>query len=153
MREHVVIIGSGMMGSGIGAMSALAGNKTILVDVEESRVLAGKERAVSCIRLRQEQGLNTAEEARRAETLLETSTDTEQAAESARMVIEAIVENLQAKQQLFEKLDRIFRQTCQFAAIPADLGLLISAVFVSTWNVPLPPTSGFRPIWFPWWKW
>lgn len=107
MREHVVIIGSGMMGSGIGAMSALAGNKTILVDVEESRVLAGKERAVSCIRLRQEQGLNTAEEARRAETLLETSTDTEQAAESARMVIEAIVENLQAKQQLFEKLDRI----------------------------------------------
>ena len=107
MREHVVIIGSGMMGSGIGAMSALAGNKTILVDVEESRVLAGKERAVSCIRLRQEQGLNTAEEARRAETLLETSKDTEQAAESARMVIEAIVENLQAKQQLFEKLDRI----------------------------------------------
>lgn len=62
---------------------------------------------MSCIRLRQEQGLNTAEEARRAETLLETSTDTEQAAESARMVIEAIVENLQAKQQLFEKLDRI----------------------------------------------
>ena len=49
MREHVVIIGSGMMGSGIGAMSALAGNKTILVDVEESRVLAGKERAVSCM--------------------------------------------------------------------------------------------------------
>ena len=121
--------------------------------MEESRVLAGKERAVSCIRLRQEQGLNTAEEARRAETLLETSTDTEQAAESARMVIEAIVENLQAKQQLFEKLDRILPTDVPIAAIPADLGLLISAVFVSTRNVPLPPTSGFRPIWFPWWKW
>ena len=30
MRDYVVIVGSGMMGSGIGAMSALAGNKTIL---------------------------------------------------------------------------------------------------------------------------
>lgn len=107
MREYVAIIGSGMMGSGIGAMSALAGNKTILTDVDESRVQAGKERALSCIRLRVEQGLNTEEEAKRAKELLETSTDTEAAAGQAKMVIEAIVENLQAKQELFARLDQL----------------------------------------------
>lgn len=110
MREYVAVIGSGMMGSGIGAMSALAGNKTILVDVDESRVQAGKERALSCIRLRVEQGLNTEDEVRRAQELLETSTDTEAAAGQAKMVIEAIVENLQAKQELFARLDQILPQ-------------------------------------------
>ena len=33
MRDCIMVVGSGMMGSGIGAMSALAGNRTILVDV------------------------------------------------------------------------------------------------------------------------
>ena len=31
MRDIVMVVGSGMMGSGIGAMSALAGNKTVPV--------------------------------------------------------------------------------------------------------------------------
>ena len=35
MRDIVMVVGSGMMGSGIGAMSALAGNKTVLVDTSE----------------------------------------------------------------------------------------------------------------------
>lgn len=107
MRESIAVIGSGMMGSGIGAMSALAGNKTILMDVDESRVQAGKERALSCIRLRVEQGLNTEDEAKRARELLETSTDTEAAAGQAKMVIEAIVENLASKQELFARLDQL----------------------------------------------
>lgn len=105
MREYIMVVGSGMMGSGIGAMSALAGNKTMLVDVDEAHVQAGLEKALACIRLREEQGLHTHEEARRAVTLLETSVDMEQASAKARMVIEAIVENLAVKQELFAKLD------------------------------------------------
>ena len=42
MRDCIMVVGSGMMGSGIGAMSALAGNRTILVDVDESQVRYGK---------------------------------------------------------------------------------------------------------------
>lgn len=105
MREYIMVVGSGMMGSGIGAMSALAGNKTMLVDVDEAHVQAGLEKALACIRLREEQGLHTHEEARRAVTLLETSVDMEQASAKGRMVIEAIVENLAVKQELFAKLD------------------------------------------------
>lgn len=107
MRDCVMVVGSGMMGSGIGAMSALAGNPTILVDVDEMHVQSGLEKAKTCIALRKEQGLNTEEEAERAFTLLETETDMEKAAGRARIVIEAIVENLEAKQELFAKLDQM----------------------------------------------
>ena len=61
-----MVVGSGMMGSGIGAMSALAGNRTILVDVDESHVRSGMEKAMACIDLRVGNGLNTAEEAEEA---------------------------------------------------------------------------------------
>ena len=53
-----MVVGSGMMGSGIGAMSALAGNRTILVDVDESHVRSGMEKAMACIDLRVGNGLN-----------------------------------------------------------------------------------------------
>ena len=95
------------MGSGIGAMSALAGNRTILVDIDEVRVKNGLEKAVSCIRLRKENGLNTHDEAVKALSLLETNTDMASAADRATMVIEAIVENVEAKQEVFKQLDAI----------------------------------------------
>lgn len=107
MRDYVVIIGSGMMGSGIGAMSALAGHKTLLVDVDEDHAKAGIEKAMTCIKLRQENGLNTEEEAKTASALMEIETDYEKAADKAFMVIEAIVENVEAKQELFAKLDEL----------------------------------------------
>ena len=107
MREYVMVFGSGMMGSCIGAMSALAGRKTMRVDLDEERVKAGAQKAAACIRLREENGLNTKEEAERALGLIETSTNMLEAAESASLVIEAIVENVEAKQNLFAQLDEI----------------------------------------------
>ncbi len=105
MREYVLVVGSGMMGSGIGAMSALAGNKTILLDVDEARVAAGLDKARSCIAMREANGLNTPDECRRAVSLLETGTDMAAAAARARLVIEAIIEKVEAKVELFARLD------------------------------------------------
>ena len=102
-----MVVGSGMMGSGIGAMSALAGNRTILVDVDEAHVRSGMEKAMACIDLRVGNGLNTAEEAEEAKKRMETSIDMLKAAASARMVIEAVVEQLEVKQALFAKLDEV----------------------------------------------
>ena len=94
-----------MMGSGIGAMSALAGNRTILLDVDETRVRAGLEKAWACIAIREANGLNSPSECQKALALLETGTDMPEAAGKARMVIEAIIENVGAKQELFALLD------------------------------------------------
>ena len=107
MRSSVVVIGSGMMGSGIGAMAALAGNQTILVDLDQEKVKAGRDRAFQCIALRTDNGLNTPEEAERARQLLTTGTDIEEVASKARIVIEAITEDLQIKQHLFSHLDSL----------------------------------------------
>lgn len=106
-KDCVVVVGSGMMGSGIGAMSALAGNKTILVDLDQLRADAGREKALACIALRLENGLCTQEQAARAQTLISSCTKLEQAVSSAGLVIEAIVEDLAAKQQLFRQLDAL----------------------------------------------
>lgn len=106
-REQVVIIGSGMMGSGIGAMAALAGNPTTLVDLDLQRAQAGLARAEACIALREESGLATAQEAARARALLSASNDMTAAVASARLVIEAIVEKLEAKRALFRELDAL----------------------------------------------
>lgn len=111
MRDYVMVVGSGMMGSGIGAMSALAGNKTVLVDIDEKRVQAGLEKALDCIRLRMEQGLNTAQEAKRAVACLETSIDMEAASGRARLVVEAVIEDLAVKQALFARLDQLLPVT------------------------------------------
>ncbi len=105
MREHVLVVGSGMMGSGIGAMSALAGNRTILLDVDEACVRAGLGKARACIETRELNGLNSPTECRNAIALLETGTNMAEATGKARLVIEAIVENVGAKQELFAQLD------------------------------------------------
>ena len=47
MRDIVMVVGSGMMGSGIGAMSALAGNKTVLVDTSAERARMAARRPLS----------------------------------------------------------------------------------------------------------
>lgn len=107
MRNNVVIVGSGLMGSGIGAMAALAGNPTMLVDVDEARATKGVESALQYIALREENGLNTSVEAENARGLLSASANLEEASAYARMVVEAIVENLTAKQDLFAKLDAL----------------------------------------------
>lgn len=107
LKNNVVVVGSGMMGSGIGAMAALAGNQTVLVDVDETRAAAGKEKAFACMDLRAANGLNTPEEVEAAKKRLSTSGDLPEAARSAKLVIEAIVEKLEAKQSLFRELDRL----------------------------------------------
>lgn len=103
--QRVAVIGSGMMGSGIGAMAALAGKTTVLVDLELERAQAGLQKALECVKLREENGLCTQEEAQRARTLLSAAADIPAAVDGAEMVIEAIVENLAAKQGLFAQLD------------------------------------------------
>lgn len=104
MSGYIAVIGSGMMGSAIGAMSALAGHKTILVDTDRERAKVGKEKAMQCIRLRVEHGLNLKSDAEPAFALLETANSIADISE-ADMVIEAVVENLEVKQELFKQLD------------------------------------------------
>ena len=48
-RDTVVVVGSGLMGSGIACRAALAGNPVIMVDTELSRAEHGREKACQCV--------------------------------------------------------------------------------------------------------
>ena len=106
-RDHVVVVGAGMMGSGIAAMGALAGHKVTLVDTSMERAEMGREKALACIQLRRDNELATAEEAETAMQNLFCDCDTAHAVENAFMVVEAIIEKLEAKQVLFKQLDEL----------------------------------------------
>lgn len=106
-RDHVVVIGAGMMGSGIAAMGALAGHKVTLVDTSLERAELGREKAIACIDLRRDNELATVEEAAKAKENLFCQCDTPRAVENAFLVVEAIIEKLEAKQALFHQLDEL----------------------------------------------
>lgn len=107
MRDAVVIVGGGMMGSGIGAVSALHGNRTIMVDVSIERAREAVARAAGCISELADNQLAAGEQAGRAMELLVAEEDMEEAFRSAYMVIEAISENLELKQGIFERMDKL----------------------------------------------
>lgn len=115
MAIKVVVVGAGMMGSGIGAVSALAGHPTVLVDATEEQAQAGRERAEGCIGELADNGLVTDEATRQAPGLLSISACLEEALAGAGLVIEAVYENLSTKQELFCRLD---------ALLPPDVPIL-----------------------------
>lgn len=107
MNEQVVVIGAGMMGPGIAAVSALAGNRTTIVHRESERASEAVERAKQHILQLAEGQLAAAEDAAVAGTLLAAETDLASVVPSAYLIIEAISERLEEKQKLFAHLDEI----------------------------------------------
>lgn len=105
-RDCVVIIGSGLMGSGIAARSVLAGNRTILVDTECDRIERGMRETAVCIRELRDNGLAPDQDSRDNSFLLSGEIDMTAALSRARIVIEAVYENLELKQELFCEIDR-----------------------------------------------
>src|SRR5699024_1169670 len=108
MKESAItVIGGGTMGREIAFVTAMSGFHTYLVDVEE-RVLdtAREQLKKSTTRLIERQRMS--EEAVEAGFQnLEFTTDRDHAVKNSSFVVEAIVEDLKIKQQLFAELDAV----------------------------------------------
>lgn len=104
----VMIIGAGLMGSGIAQVSAVAGYDVILRDIND----AALERGVGGIRKSLERfaakGKLDADAAEQALGRISTTTELA-AAESADILVEAVFEQLEIKRELFAALDGIAR--------------------------------------------
>ncbi len=144
MRNKVVIIGAGLMGSGIAAVSALSGNMTILVEKNEELSARGKKNAGDNIRELSENGLVEEDAAKRGYGLLSTCEDMEKACEEAFIVIEAIVENLEAKQEIFRQLDSML--PAEVPILSNTSGLRITDIASKTTKPERTMTAHF---WFP----
>ena len=101
----VGVVGCGLMGSGIGQVCAQSGYRTIVREVDDATVSQGLGRIESFLSQGVARGKQSEEEKARILSNLSGTTDLKDLA-TCDLVIEAIVENLDAKRELLATLDR-----------------------------------------------
>ena len=104
--RRVFVVGAGQMGSGIAQVAAQAGLQVTMRDIAPEFLEKGMAVIRRNLQRSVDKGRITAEGQEAILGRLRTTLDLDGAAE-ADVVIEAIVENLQAKKDLFSELDRI----------------------------------------------
>lgn len=116
------IIGAGVMGSGIAQWCASRGFGVILCDTDKDAVERGIKVIRSLFKQQEERGTLTAAEAHRMMGGIGVTTSLEDF-EMCDLVIEAIVENVGAKQKLFAELTKVMAPDCVFASNTSALPL------------------------------
>ncbi|PSJ45670.1 3-hydroxyacyl-CoA dehydrogenase [Zobellella endophytica] len=120
--QRVAVIGAGTMGLGIAQVAAQAGHSVQLYDVDPARTRAALAELAERLALRVARG-RLAEDDRTA--LLARLVPAECLAElaEAELVIEAVVERLEVKQQLFRELEAICGEQTMFASNTSSISI------------------------------
>ena len=108
MAKQIAVIGAGLMGSGIAQVAAQAGYEVVLRDVTDAALARGLDGIRASYQRFTAKGKLSAEDAEAALARISTTTDLD-AVGSADLVVEAVFEQLEVKQELFRALDRIAR--------------------------------------------
>ncbi len=106
--EKVGVVGCGLMGSGIAQVAAGAGLSTVVVEVDEARLKDGIQRIDSFLEKGVERGKLTPEQKKELLSRIDATTSLEKLSD-VDVVIEAVLEDLGVKQELFRKLDAILK--------------------------------------------
>lgn len=116
------------MGHGIAQEFACAGYRVYLYDISDDQLHNAREQIGKNLKLLAEHGI--IEHSSISETLqrIQTTTELSSAVETADYVVEAVTENLQLKQQIFEKIDKLCQPHTILASnttalMPSQIGL------------------------------
>ena len=104
--KKIMVIGAGQMGGGIAQVAAQAGYSVILNDIKDEFVMRGLGIIQKNLSRSVEKGKLTAEDKEATLSRITKSTSLQDAA-TADLVIEAAVENMAIKAQIFSQLDVI----------------------------------------------
>jgi 3-hydroxybutyryl-CoA dehydrogenase len=108
MSQRVAVIGAGLMGSGIAQVAAQAGWQVVLRDITDDALSRGVDAISKSTARFVEKGRISSDD--RDATLARVSTTTDlDAVADADIVVEAIFEQVEVKQEIFRDLDRICR--------------------------------------------
>ena len=100
--KNLVVVGAGLMGNGIAQVAIMAGYNVTMVDIKQDFVDKGMASIEKGMKKLEEKGqLNAAEVLGR----LKTSLDTASAVKDADLVIEAVIEDMDVKKQVFKTCD------------------------------------------------
>lgn len=107
MGEKVAVIGIGTMGAGIAQVAAESGFEVRIVDTSRDILERGLGNIKNFINRKVAKGSLTQELADEIISRLYAFTDLEEAVKGAVMVVEAVFEKVELKQEIFNKLDKI----------------------------------------------
>ncbi|MED4988065.1 3-hydroxyacyl-CoA dehydrogenase family protein [Parageobacillus toebii] len=106
MISTIGVVGAGTMGSGIANLAALSGFNVILVDLEERVLQKALSRMESFMDKSIAKGKITPKQKHEAMEKVRGSTDLREM-KHADVIIEAVIENIDVKKEVFSKLDQI----------------------------------------------
>jgi 3-hydroxybutyryl-CoA dehydrogenase len=120
------VIGAGAMGAGIAQVAATAGHSVILFDTNTAQLEKAKTDLSATLGKLTEKGKLTAETAQQIQSRFTYASTLDTFAPCA-LIIEAIVERLDVKQDVFGKLENIVSESCLLASNTSSLSITLIA--------------------------
>lgn len=120
--EHLAVIGAGTMGNGIAQVGAEGGMSVVLFDVDPQGLERGMKRIDKTLRRNVEKGRMTEDQRIAVWGRIHPTTDMDDLKEMD-IVIEAIIEQLEPKKQLFAQLNDICKAETIFATNTSGLSI------------------------------
>jgi len=121
--KKICVLGAGLMGSGIAQVSAEAGYEVTMRDIEDRFVQGGLniikknyERAIS-------KGKMTKEQADGLSSKVKGTIDLAEAVRGAQVIIEAVIESMDLKKQVYKELDQLCDQGAILASNTSGLSI------------------------------
>jgi enoyl-CoA hydratase/3-hydroxyacyl-CoA dehydrogenase len=121
--ETITILGAGTMGHGIAEVAALAGYNVRLRDIDEEIVQDGYEQIEWSLNKLAEKGIISEEERDVAAESITAVVDMEEAVDDADVVIEAIIEEMSIKKEVYQELDEAAPDRTIFASNTSSLSI------------------------------
>jgi 3-hydroxybutyryl-CoA dehydrogenase len=131
--QSITVIGAGQMGHQIAMLAALGGYETILQDVHENALNAAKEKLDVILTKWVQKGKLSEDRKLAAFSRLQYTTELEKAASGADLIIEAVVEKLDVKQEVFAKLEELAPAETIFAT---NSSTIVNSLIASVTNRP-----------------
>ena len=122
MALRVAVLGAGTMGNGIAQVFAQGGHDVVLRDLDQKALDRGMGQVDTSLARLAEKGKLTADERSAALGRIRPTTSIEDVA-AADLVVEAVVENLQVKTQVFGELDRLTRPEAILASNTSSISI------------------------------
>lgn len=119
----IAVLGAGTMGHGIAQVCAQNGFEVKLEDIKEEFVQGGMERIRRFLQGSIGRGKTTREEANVVLSRIKGTVDLSEAVKDVELVIEAIVENMEMKKELFSRVDEISKREAVLASNTSILSI------------------------------
>ncbi|MFD2831174.1 3-hydroxyacyl-CoA dehydrogenase family protein [Corticicoccus populi] len=131
--NNITVVGAGAMGSQIALSFALHGFKVILNDITDEKLNLVEENLKKLMRRRVEKGRISEAECQEAFNNLKFSSSLEQSVKDTDLVVEAVIEDLKIKRELFVQLDEL---APAHAVLASNSSTIVSSKIAEATNRP-----------------